>query len=277
MPRRGRRVAVSSDDSRTDGYSSSESGAFDENDNLANVLNAGKSIGTRATIELMQRHASSTARLIENQEKMIAELRKELHSAIVSENPDSPLQGTAGDTVHDQPDDSPMEPRPAATAPLASPKGKPRVDWEAAYADMDSTRANLADKRRASGPGPVVESVADAPALRPNVATLGHETRSEGEATEGDSSGDEIGREASNLTGDEDDLISVDERFSPITPKPAKGSIEGATSPTPSEGTNPRGELVGDLYKKLAALGAQSASELLMQSPTVERQLSRML
>ena len=98
MPRRGRRVAVSSDDSRTDGYSSSESGAFDENDDLANVLNAGKSIGTRATIELMQRHASSTARLIENQEKMIAELRKELHSAIVSENPDSPLQGTAGDT-----------------------------------------------------------------------------------------------------------------------------------------------------------------------------------
>ena len=88
MPRRGRRVAVSSDDSRTDGYSSS-----DENDDLANVLNAGKSIGTRATIELMQRHASSTARLIENQEKMIAELRKELHSAIVSENPDSPLQG----------------------------------------------------------------------------------------------------------------------------------------------------------------------------------------
>ena len=273
MPRRGRRVAVSSDDSRTDGYSSSESGAFDENDDLANVLNAGKSIGTRATIELMQRHASSTARLIENQEKMIAELRKELHSAIVSENPDSPLQGTAGDTVHDQPDDSPIEPRPAATAPLASPKGKPRVDWEAAYADMDSTRANLADKRRASGPGPVVESVADAPALRPNVGTLGHETRSEG-----DSSGDEIEREASDLTGDEDDLISVDERFSPlITPKPAKGSIEGATSPTPSEGTNPRGELVGDLYKKLAALGAQSASELLMQSPTVERQLSRML
>ena len=108
---------------------------------------------------------------------------------------------------------------------------------------------------------------------RPNVGTPGHETRSEG-----DSSGDEIEREASNLTGDEDDLISVDERFSPIiTPKPAKGSIEGATSPTPSEGTNPRGELVGDLYKKLAALGAQSASELLMQSPTVERQLSRML
>lgn len=278
MPRRGRRVAVSSDDSRTDGYSSSESGAFDENDDLANVLNAGKSIGTRATIELMQRHASSTARLIENQEKMIAELRKELHSAIVSENPDSPLQGTAGDTVHDQPDDSPIEPRPAATAPLASPKGKPRVDWEAAYADMDSTRANLADKRRASGPGPVVESVADAPALRPDVGTPGHETRSEGEATEGDSSGDEIEREASDLTGDEDDLISVDERFSPlITPKPAKGSIEGATSPTPSEGTNQRGELVGDLYKKLAALGAQSASELLMQSPTVERQLSRML
>ena len=272
MPRRGRRVTVSSDDSRTDGYSSSESGAFDENDDLANVLNAGKSIGTRATIELMQRHASSTARLIENQEKMIAELRKELHSAIVSENPDSPLQGTAGDTTQHQPD-SPIEPRPAATAPLASPKGKPRVDWEAAYADMDSTRANLADKRRASGPGPVVESVADAPALRPNVGTPGHETRSEG-----DSSGDEIEREASNLTGDEDDLISVDERFSPIiTPKPAKGSIEGATSPTPSEGTNPRGELVGDLYKKLAALGAQSASELLMQSPTVERQLSRML
>ena len=208
---------------------------------------------------------------------MIAELRKELHSAIVSENLDSPLQGTAGDGTHDQPD-SPIEPRPAATAPLASPKGKPRVDWEAAYADMDSTRANLADKRRASGPGPVVESVADAPALRPNVGTLGHETRSEGEATEGDSSGDEIEREASDLTGDEDDLISVDERFSPlITPKPAKGSIEGATSPTPSEGTNPRGELVGDLYKKLAALGAQSASELLMQSPTVERQLSRML
>ena len=278
MPRRGRRVAVSSDDSRTDGYSSSESGAFDENDDLANVLNAGKSIGTRATIELMQRHASSTARLIENQEKMIAELRKELHSAIVSENPDSPLQGTAGDTTTQDQPDSPIEPRPAATAPLASPKGKPRVDWEAAYADMDSTRANLADKRRASGPGPVVESVADAPALRPNVATLGHETRSEGEATEGDSSGDEIEREASDLTGDEDDLISVDERFSPlITPKPAKGSIEGATSPTPSEGTNPRGELVGDLYKKLAALGAQSASELLMQSPTVERQLSRML
>jgi hypothetical protein len=272
MPRRGRRVTVSSDDSRTDGYSSSESGAFDENDDLANVLNAGKSIGTRATIELMQRHASCTARLIENQEKMIAELRKELHSAIVSENPDSPLQGTAGDTTQHQPD-SPIEPRPAATAPLASPKGKPRVDWEAAYADMDSTRANLADKRRASGPGPVVESVADAPALRPNVGTPGHETRSEG-----DSSGDEIEREASNLTGDEDDLISVDERFSPIiTPKPAKGSIEGATSPTPSEGTNPRGELVGDLYKKLAALGAQSASELLMQSPTVERQLSRML
>ena len=188
----------------------------------------------------MQRHASSTARLIENQEKMIAELRKELHSAIVSENPDSPLQGTAGDAAQHQPDDSPIEPRPAATAPLASPKGKPRVDWEAAYADMDSTRANLADKRRASGPGPVVESVADAPALRPNVATLGHETRSEGEATEGDSSGDEIEREASDLTGDEDDLISVDERFSPlITPKPAKGSIEGATSPTPSEGTNP--------------------------------------
>ena len=80
------------------------------------------------------------------------------------------------------------------------------------------------------------------------------------------------------MTGDEDDLISVDERFSPlITPKPAKGSIEGATSPTPSEGTNPRGELVGDLYKKLAALGAQSASELLMQSPSVERQLSRMM
>ena len=278
MPRRGRRVTVSSDDSRTDGYSSSESGAFDENDDLANVLNAGKSIGTRATIELMQRHASSTARLIENQEKMIAELRKELHSAIVSENPDSPLQGTAGDTTTQDQPDSPIEPRPAATAPLASPKGKPRVDWEAAYADMDSTRANLADKRRASGPGPVVESVADAPALRPNVATLGHETRSEGEATEGDSSGDEIEREASDLTGDEDDLISVDERFSPlITPKPAKGSIEGATSPTPSEGTNPRGELVGDLYKKLAALGAQSASELLMQSPTVERQLSRML
>ena len=29
--------------------------------------------------------------------------------------------------------------------------------------------------------------------------------------------------------------------------------------------------------EQLAALGAQSASELLMQSPTVERQLSRML
>jgi hypothetical protein len=36
------------------------------------------------------------------------------------------------------------------------------------------------------------------------------------------------------------------------------------------------GELVGDLYKKLAALGATSAGELLMQSPTVKNQLSRM-
>jgi hypothetical protein len=30
------------------------------------------------------------------------------------------------------------------------------------------------------------------------------------------------------------------------------------------------------LYKKLAALGATSAGELLMQSPTVKNQLSRM-
>ena len=46
-------------------------------------------MGTRATIELMQRHARATARLIENQEKMIAELRAELHSAIAAENPAS--------------------------------------------------------------------------------------------------------------------------------------------------------------------------------------------
>ena len=66
----------------------------------------------------------------------------------------------------------------------------------------------------------------------------------------------------------------MDERFSPVTPGPG-GEDPPVTSPTPSAAAS--GELVGDLYKKLAALGAQSAGELLMQSPTVERQLSRML
>jgi len=69
----------------------------------------------------------------------------------------------------------------------------------------------------------------------------------------------------------------VDERFSPVTPGAGGGRREDppVASPTPSAAAS--GELVGDLYKKLAALGAQSAGELLMQSPTVERQLSRML
>lgn len=83
----------------------------------------------------------------------------------------------------------------------------------------------------------------------------------------------------SRVGSDDDgsDLISVDERFSPVTPGAGGGGGEDppVASPTPSSAAS--GELVGDLYKKLAALGAQSAGELLMQSPTVERQLSRML
>ena len=115
----------------------------------------------------------------------------------------------------------------------------------------------------------MVESVAYAPALR----TPSDEKSAPGDALDGD--GDALdGSEGSpSRVGSDDDgsdLISVDERFSPVTP-----GDHPVASPTPSAAAS--GELVGDLYKKLAALGAQSAGELLMQSPTVERQLSRML
>ena len=39
---------------------------------------------------------------------------------------------------------------------------------------------------------------------------------------------------------------------------------------------SPGAELVGDLYEKLAALGARDVGALLTQSPTVKRQLARM-
>ena len=268
---RRRRLAAHSSEDSTD-YEDSEN---DENDVVANVLGAGKSLGTRATIELMQRHARATARLIENQEKMIAELRAELHSAIAAENPASaakspPQSPTLNPPGAVLPVDPPVLP---SDSPSTKPGGAREIDWEAAYADIDETRRATAETRRgelSGGPGPVVESVAYAPALR---------TPSDEKSAPGDGDGDALdGSEGSpSRVGSDDDgsdLISVDERFSPVTPGPG-GEDPPVTSPTPSAAAS--GELVGDLYKKLAALGAQSAGELLMQSPTVERQLSRML
>ena len=165
-------------------------------------------------------------------------------------------------------------------SPSTKPGGAREIDWEAAYADIDETRRATAETRRgelSGGPGPVVESVAYAPALR---------TPSDEKSAPGDGDGDALDGDGDALDGSEgspsrvgsdddgSDLISVDERFSPVTPGPG-GEDPPVTSPTPSAAAS--GELVGDLYKKLAALGAQSAGELLMQSPTVERQLSRML
>ena len=124
----------------------------------------------------------------------------------------------------------------------------------------------------------MVESVADAPALQ---TPSDDEEDGDGDG-DGFEDGDALdGSEGSpSRVGSDDDgsdLISVDERFSPVTPGAGGGGGEDppVASPTPSSAAS--GELVGDLYKKLAALGAQSAGELLMQSPTVERQLSRML
>ena len=162
--RRGRLAVHSSEDS-TDVEDSDN----DENDEVfANVLGAGKSLGTRATIELMQRHARSTARLIENQEKMIAELRVELHSAIAAENPASPLAKKSPATVAKSPRRSPgsnsnppdssdrVEPvlppdvpfSQMPYSPSAKPGGAREIDWEAAYADIDETRRATAESRR---------------------------------------------------------------------------------------------------------------------------------
>ena len=279
---RRRRLAVHSSEDSTD-YEDSEN---DENDVVANVLGAGKSLGTRATIELMQRHARATARLIENQEKMIAELRTELHCAIADEkNPENPATAAKSPT---SPSSNPPAAVTAVTAdppvlppdsPSANkPGGAREIDWEAAYADIDETRRATAESRRgvSGGPGPVVESVADAPALQ---TPSDDEEDGDGDGFEDGDALDGSEGSPSRVGSDDDgsDLISVDERFSPVTPGAGGGGGEDppVASPTPSSAAS--GELVGDLYKKLAALGAQSAGELLMQSPTVERQLSRML
>lgn len=125
------------------------------------------------------------------------------------------------------------------------------MDWAAAYDDIDRTRADLEAfrARRRSPPSPSSSSRGtDWAAAYEDI----ERTRAEARVA------------SSNPRAETTDAT---------TGSPPPGD-EGPRAVTESR-DSPGAALVGDLYKKLAALGATRAGELLAQSPTVRRQLAR--
>ena len=135
------------------------------------------------------------------------------------------------------------------------------VDWAAAYDDIDRTRADLEAIRARRRPPPSPPSASrgtDWAAAYEDIERARADARaasSNPRAETTDGNGSEA--EGANATTE--------------TPPPGNEKPGAVTESRDS----PEGALVGDLYKKLAALGATRAGELLAQSPTVRRQLSR--
>ena len=139
-----------------------------------------------------------------------------------------------------------------------------KTDWEAAYEDIERTRedARRARLERRDEPG------------------VGHEATGvpgAGGAFEADSS--------DGGGGDDDDDFRVVAASGAAFHSPSPRDDDAAATPGGPGGgagavtesrASPGAELVGDLYEKLAALGARDVGALLTQSPTVKRQLARM-
>lgn len=283
-------------------------------------------MGTRATIQLMQRHARSTSTLIQNQEKIIAELRNELRGVLGSSEgrdrrggsaaPSSGARsdgcdGVSGDAEDDAASVSGggieggrektfpfLETADGAAIPIVS-GGERVIDWEAVYADIDQTREAVDERRRkkegseggktslggraASSKGKGSKGGVDWEAAYAEMDQMSAEKATAADAGDGASKGE--GEEAAPVTpragtarrrGPDAETVPAADRGARKKKATSADRADWDDDWNPKPGGGASAELVGDLYKKLAALGAKSAGELLMQSPTVERQLSRM-
>ena len=127
------------------------------------------------------------------------------------------------------------------------------MDWAAAYDDIDRTRADLEAFRARRRPPPSPPSSSRGTDWAAAYEDI-ERTRAEARVA---SSNPRVDSSTTDAT----------------TGSPPPGD-EGPRAVTESR-DSPGAALVGDLYKKLAALGATRAGELLAQSPTVRRQLAR--
>ena len=175
--------------------------------------------------------------------------------------------------------------------PLPVLRGGAAVDWAAVYADVDRTRQAVdtarVDERRkhsafttsgdtagAAGAGEGEGAVRGSSRTR---TTDWEAAYAEIERTKAEAA---AGRTADADADDEDDQAACRSGGGSEGEGEVEGGNEGmgvgrdGTGIWNAAGTS--GALVGDLYRKLAALGALGAGEVLMQSPTVQRQLSRM-